>query len=63
MKEETSTIVLAQTIMDCQTLHFVDMSENYFVPWNLPAILHSSKFAMAGAQYLQIRERTALDSF
>merc|ERR1712118_454410 len=31
MKLETSTIILAQTIMDCQTLRFVDMSENNFV--------------------------------
>jgi Leucine-rich repeat (LRR) protein len=31
MQEETSTIILAQTIMDCQTLHFLDLSQNNFV--------------------------------
>jgi Ran GTPase-activating protein (RanGAP) involved in mRNA processing and transport len=31
MTLETSTIVLAQTIMDCQTLHYLDLSENDFV--------------------------------
>jgi len=31
MKEELATVALAQSIMDCESLHFLDMSENYFV--------------------------------